>query len=129
MPCLTKAELVSDTLFVETSAENMEEVFFIGQSGDTLSTQNNVKTAVYVIQPNDTYVRTVININKIHILYLNPVTRHFSPTIIDTRLDSVNVALTTLYYLVYAVVLIIIIRYVIRKLKAKAKTTNTSKRP
>ena len=119
MPCLARCELVGDTLFVETTAENMEEVFFIGQGGDTLSTQNNVKTAVYIIQPNDTYVRAAINIDKIHLLYLNPITRHFSPTIIDIHLDSINIALTTLYYLVYAVVLIIIIRYVIRKLKAK----------
>ena len=57
-------------------------------------------------------------------IYLNPVTRHFSSIIIDTRLDSVNVVLTTLYYLVYAVVLIIIVRYAIRKMKAK-KTTAT----
>ena len=97
---------------------------FIGQDGDTLKTQQNVQTAFYVIQPEDTYVRTRIDLNDYQHIYLNPVTRHFSSIIIDTRLDSVNVVLTTLYYLVYAVVLIIIVRYAIRKMKAK-KTTAT----
>lgn len=121
---LKMAKLSGDTLFVETSADLVKAVAFIGQDGKTLKTQENVKTAFYVIQPEDTYVRTRIDLNDYQHIYLNPVTRHFSSIIIDTRLDSVNVALTTLYYLVYVVVLIIIVRYAIRKMKAK-KTTAT----
>lgn len=125
-PYLTRAELVGDTLFVETSAKNMEEVFFIGQGGDTLCTQKNVKTAMYVIQPTDTYVRTAINIDKIHLLYLNPVTRHPMQKVVDIRLDSINFAQTILYWLVYVAVIVAIVWYLIKLLKQKRNANGQS---
>lgn len=124
MPYLTRAELVGDTLFVETSAKKMEEVFFIGQGGDTLTIQNNVKTAFYVIQPENTYIRTTINVDKIHLLYLNPVTRHQTKKVIDIRLDSINFAQTILYWIVYAAVLVASVWYIIRLIKQKRKTND-----
>ena len=124
MPYLTRAELVGDTLFVETSAKKMEEVFFIGQGGDTLAIQNNVKTAFYVIQPENTYIRTTINVDKIHLLYLNPVTRHQTKKVIDIRLDSINFAQTILYWIVYAAVLVASVWYIIRLIKQKRKTND-----
>ena len=116
---LTQAQLVGDTLFISTSAETMREVKFIGQDGKVLKTEENVATAYYTIQAEDTYVRTRIDLNGRHFLYLNPVTRHSSADLDDRRLDSINYAQTGLYWLVYAVALLAMIWYLIKKAKEK----------
>ena len=125
-PYLTRAELVGDTLFVETSAKKMNEVIFIGQNGDTLCTQNKVKTAFYVIQPEDSYVRTKIDVDRLHQIYLNPVTRHPTQKVVDLRLDSINFAQTILYWIVYLAVIIATICYVAKKLKQKSNANGQS---
>lgn len=117
---LTQAQLVGDTLFISTSAETMREVKFIGQDGKVLKTEENIATAFYVIQAEDTYVRTRIDLNGRHFLYLNPVTRHPSSDLDDRRLDSINYAQTGLYWLVYAVALLTMIWYLIKKAKEKS---------
>ena len=117
---LTQAQLVGDTLFISTSAETMREVKFIGQDGKVLKTEENVATAYYVIQAEDTYVRTRIDLNGRHFLYLNPVTRHPSSDLDDRRLDSINYAQTGLYWFVYAVALLAMILYLIKKAKEKS---------
>ena len=119
LPYLTQAQLVGDTLFVSTSAPTMHEVQFIGQGGKVLKTQENVATAFYVIQPEDPYVRTHINVNELQHFYLNPITRHPTPIVVDRRLDSINYAQTGLYWLVYAVAFIALIWYLFKKLKAE----------
>ncbi len=116
---LTKAQLVGDTLFITTSAETMREVKFIGQDGKVLKTEENVATAHYVIQPEDHYVRTRIDLNGRHFLYLNPITRHPLPDIIDRRLDSINYAQTGLYWIIYAVALVAFIWYLFKITKEK----------
>ena len=119
LPYLTLAQLVGDTLFVCTSAPTMHEVQFIGQDGKVLKTEENVATAFYVIQTEDPYVRTHINVNELQHFYLNPVTRHPTSVVVDRRLDSINYAQTGLYWLVYAVALVAFIWYVFKKLKAR----------
>jgi len=119
LPHLTCAELVGDTLFVATSANKMQEVKFIGQDGKVLKTEEAVATAYYVIQPEDHYVRTVINVNGLQHFYLNPVTRHPTPEPIDQRLDVVNKAQTYLYWFVYLVALAAFVWYLFNKAKAQ----------
>ena len=119
LPHLTRAELVGDTLFVATSANKMQEVKFIGQDGKVLKTEEAVATAYYVIQPEDHYVRTVINVNGLQHFYLNPVTRHPTPEPIDQRLDVVNKAQTYLYWFVYLVTLAAFVWYLFNKAKAQ----------
>ena len=121
---LTQAQLVGDTLFITTSAKTMREVRFIGQDGKVLKAEENVDTAHYVIQPEDAYVRTRIDLNGRHFLYLNPITRHPSPTPEDRRLDSINYAQTGMYWLVYAVALIAFIWYLFKKAKEKKHDSN-----
>ena len=116
---LTRAQLEGDTLFVSTSAETMKEVKFIGQDGKILKTEEDIATAYYVIQPEDTYVRTRVDLNGRHFLYLNPVTRHPSPNLADRRLDSINYAQTGLYWVVYAMAFAALIWYLIKKAKEK----------
>ena len=125
---LTQAQLVGDTLYISTSAETMKEVQFIGQDGKVLKTEENVGTAHYVIQPEDPYVRTRIDLNGRHFLYLNPITRHPSPEVDDRRLDSINYAQTGLYWFVYAVALAAFVWYLIKKAKEKKNDSNPGQR-
>ena len=124
LPHLTRAQLVGDTLFVETSSETMKEVQFIGQDGKVLKTEENIGTAYYVIQPEDHYVRTRIDINGRNFLYLNPVTRHPKPVVEDNRLDSINYPQTMLYRLVYAIAIAAFIWYLFKKAKEMKNTEN-----
>ena len=119
LPHLTRAELIGDTLFIGTSADKMQEVKFIGQDGKVMKTQENVSTAFYVIQPEDPYVRTQINVNGLQHFYLNPVTRHPTPEPIDQRLDVVNKAQTYLYWFVYIVAFAALAWYLFKMAKAK----------
>ena len=121
---LTRVQLVGDTLFISTSAETMREVQFIGQDGKVLKTEENIGTAYYVIQSEDPYVRTRININGRNFLYLNPVTRHPEPVVEDNRLDVINYPQTVLYWLVYAVAFVALIGYLFKKVKEKKSTEN-----
>ena len=119
LPYLTRAQLVGDTLFIETSADKMKEVKFIGQDGKVLKAEEKTATAFYIIQPEDTYVRTEININGLQHFYLNPVTRHPTSSPVDQRLDYVNKAQTYLYWFVYIVAFAAIVWYLFKKAKEK----------
>ena len=119
LPYLTCAQLVGDTLFIETSADKMREVKFVGQDGKVLKTEERTATAYYIIQPEDTYVRTEINVNGLQHLYLNPITRHPTPSPVDQRLDYVNKAQTYLYWFVYIVAFAAIVWYLFKKAKEK----------
>ena len=119
LPHLTRAELLGDSLFIETSNDKMQKVEFIGQDGKVLKTEEDIATAYYVIQPEDHYVRTHINVNELQHFYLNPVTRHSTPTPIDQRLDVVNKAQTYLYWFVYIVAFAALAWYLYKKAKEK----------
>ena len=123
LPHLTCAQLVGDTLFIETSLPKMQEVQFSGQDGKVLKTEENVETAWYVIQPEDHYVRTHINVNGLQHFYLNPVTRHATPEPVDQRLDFVNKPQTYLYWFVYIVAFAAMIWYLIKMAKEKKENT------
>ena len=115
LPHLTQAQLMGDTLWVGTSDAKMQLVEFIGQDGKVLKTEEMVGKAYYVIQPEDTYVRTHINVNGLQHFYLNPVTRHTTPIPVDRRLDVVNKAQTYLYGFVYIVAFAAMIWYLVKK--------------
>ena len=119
LPYLTCAQLVGDTLFIETSSPTMQEVQFIGQDGKVLKKEEKVATAYYVIQPEDHYVRTEINVNGLQHFYLNPVTRHMTPEPVDQRLDFINKPQTYLYWFVYIVAIAAMIWYLIKMAKDK----------
>ena len=126
LPMLTRAELVGDTLFVETEAPNLKEMRFIGQGGKVLKTEQNVKSGYYVIQPEDSYVRTEINIDDLHLMYLNPVTRHLTPFPTDRITFSVNKAQTWLTRMVYVVAFAAFLWYLFTKAKAKKEENRAS---
>ena len=105
LPHLTRCELVGDTLFVETDARIIEIAEFIGQDGKVLQHEEELQQARYVIQPDDTYVRVMLRLPNLTFFYLNPITRHSSPSPQDTVTATINWSQTLLFYLVYAIVL------------------------
>ena len=117
LPHLTRCELVGDTLIVETSAHNIQIAEFIGQNGTVLQHDENVKQARYVIQPDDTYVRVMMRLPNLTFFYLNPITRHSTPTPQDNVTAEINWSQTLLFYLVYAVVVALCLVRVIKNLK------------
>jgi hypothetical protein len=110
---------LGDTLFIETSADKMQEVKFIGQDGKVLKTEENAAIAYYVIQAKDQYVRAEINVNGLQHFYLNPITRHTTPEPIDQRLDFVNKAQTYLYWFVYVVAFAALIWFLFKMAKTQ----------
>ena len=58
---------------------------FIGEHGKILYEVDHVSEAQYVIKDSDPYVRVEIHCNDASVLYLNPVTRHESSNISDSR--------------------------------------------
>lgn len=120
---LTRCELIGDSLLViETSAPCIQVADFIGQDGKVLKHQENVSQASYAIQPNDTYVRVKLMVHNMTYFYLNPITRHTTPTPIDQSTSEINTAQTLLFYLVYVLVIILCIWRIIKNGKY-GKTT------
>ena len=117
---LTRCELVGDTLFIETNAPSIQEADFIGQDGKVLKHLDRCQQAWYVIQPEDAYVRVQLRVHNMTYFYLNPITRHVTPTPIDQSTAEINMTQTLLFYLVYILIIIIII---IKSIKKHGKAT------
>ena len=112
---LTRCELIGDSLIVETSAPYIQTADFIGQDGKVLKHQENVWEATYTIQPTDTYVRVKLMVHNMTYFYLNPITRHDTPTPIDQSTAEINWAQTILYYIIYLIVTGVCIWKIARK--------------
>ncbi|MBQ8222234.1 MAG: hypothetical protein IJZ87_02615 [Bacteroidales bacterium] len=108
LPYIKEVELHGDTLFVAAS-KPFSKIKFIGQEGKVLDVQKNNKSAFYVIQPEDNYVRTELRFKDGTTLYLNPITRHESDEIIKQRLDKINYPKTILLWSVYVLVIAAVI--------------------
>lgn len=119
LPHLTRCELVGDTLFVETSAHNIQIAEFIGQDGKVLKHMENTTCAFYVIQPEDPYVRVMLRLPRLTFFYLNPITRHVGPEPDDQSTAAINPSQTVFYYLVYVLVIIAALWSIIKSLKTK----------
>lgn len=117
LPHLTRCELVGDTLVVETDARIIEIAEFIGQDGKVLQHEERLQQARYVIQPDDTYVRVMLRLPNLTFFYLNPITRHNTPTPQDLSTAEINWSQTILFYFVYLVVVALCIARVVKNLK------------
>lgn len=115
LPYISQVELNNDTLLISASKQ-IRKIKFIGQNGKELDVQKDKKTAMYVIQPEDNYVRCELNFKGGATLYLNPITRHESDQIVKQRLDKVNYPKTIILWMVYILV-IISIAIIIKKKK------------
>ncbi|MBR5780941.1 MAG: hypothetical protein IKY27_03015 [Bacteroidales bacterium] len=104
LPYITQVELKGDTLLISAS-KTIAKITFVGQDGEVLDVQKNIDTAMYVVQPNDRYVRSELAFKGGTTLYLNPITRHESDEVVKQRLDKVNYAKTIMLWAVYAAVI------------------------
>ena len=75
LPKLSRVHLSGDTLNVVVS-QSAAKFRFIGQGGTPLDSAMNTFSASYVINPEDTYVRTEIFFPNHTAYYLNPVVRY-----------------------------------------------------
>lgn len=114
LPYITQVELKGDTLLIAAD-KNISKIRFIGQNGKELDTQKNIKTACYVIQPEDNYVRTELRFKDGTTLYLNPITRHDNNNIVKQRLDHINYPKTIILWTIYSIILGFIALRIIRK--------------
>ena len=115
LPHLTRCELVGDTLLVETDAPIIEVAEFIGQNGQVLKHEERVGQARYIIQPSDSYVRVKLRLPHLTFFYLNPITRHPTPTPEDQVTAELNMTQTVLFYIVYLVVIVLCLVRVFKK--------------
>ena len=104
LPYIKSVKLKGDTLLISAS-KTFTKIKFIGQGGTELNSQKNKKSASYIIQPEDSYVRAELRFKDGTTLYLNPITRHESDEIIKQRLDHINWFKTIMLWCVYGVVI------------------------
>lgn len=116
LPYIKQVELNGDTLSISASKQ-ISKAKFIGQEGKELNSQNNVMTASYVIQPEDSYVRTELYFKNGTTLYLNPITRHETGDVVKQRLDHINWFKTIILWSVYAFVIAIVSYLIVKKTK------------
>ena len=112
---LTRCELIGDSLVVETNAPDIQLAEFIGQDGKVLKHVEDCPMAWYVIQPEDSYVRVKLKVHNMTYFYLNPITRHSTPTPMDLPTAEINWAQTILFYIVYVFIIIILIFKIFKK--------------
>ena len=116
LPHITQVDLKGDTLFVSASTP-ISKIKFIGQKGKELSSQKNITTAYYIIQPDDNYVRTELKFKDGTTLYLNPITRHEDSDIIKQRLDHINYPKTIILWTVYLSIISFVAYRIIKRLR------------
>ncbi|MCF0199782.1 MAG: hypothetical protein HUK16_00130 [Bacteroidales bacterium] len=117
LPHLTRIELVGDTLIIEASTP-IWQVHFYGQDGTLLASEDKPSPASYVIRPEDTYVRAVLEVAPGYtFVYLNPITRHEMPVPVEKRLDRVNVTQSVMMWVVYIVAAVFSLYAIIKKRK------------
>ena len=118
LPYVTRVELNGDTLSISVS-KNFSKIKFIGNEGKILDKQKNRNMASYVIQPEDNYVRVELEFKDGTALYLNPITRHESETIVKQRLDHVNWSKTIILWGIYILVILMIVVKVVKSLSRR----------
>ncbi len=118
IPYMTDIVLKGDTLLISASKPFLE-IKFVGQNGKELDVQQNGKTAKYVVQPEDNYVRSEIMFKGGTTFYLNPITRHESEEIVKQRLDKINYPKTIILWTIYVFVILFVVKMIRKKLKSK----------
>lgn len=103
LPYITKVDLEGDTLVIGAT-KKIVKADFIGQGGTVLYTDEYVEEAVYVIQPEDQYVRTVLTFEDGTEIWLNPVTRYEGEFSLERqRLDHLSYWKTALMWTAYII--------------------------
>jgi hypothetical protein len=120
---LNRVDISGDTLWVEVDRA-ASEFRFIGQEGALRKSVKDSPSALYVIQPGDTYIRTEITFPNQDIFYLNPVIRYDGNTPSNPPLARIDWARSLVFWiiswatLIFIIINILYLRKRIRKNKA-----------
>ncbi len=105
---LKKAVLKEDTLYACVDKQ-AREFRFIGQGGQLKKTVEDSDQAFYVIQPEDTYIRTVVIFPNKDRFYLNPVVRYTEQWPTEKDKPEIHLLNTWIYRILMAASFIFII--------------------
>lgn len=126
VPELQDVTLKGDTLIVAVS-DQAKEFRFIGQNAIVKQTVSNVSEAFYVIQDDDTYIRTEIEFANGNTLYLNPLVRHQYQFFFDSDKAKVMKGRTYLMWAVYIIVVLAFARKFFKSRLDKDKDEDSGK--
>jgi hypothetical protein len=121
LPYLISAELKGDTFSV-TFSRNMLHIEFIGENGQVRKKVSNARSASYVIQADDPYIRTKANFYYVCDYYLNPVVRYEGKAPQSVKTAVIDVKATLRNRIIYFIALL-----TLAFLYAKRKQKKTSK--
>ena len=103
LPSIKSAELKGDTFSVSFN-KMAREIRFIGENGIVKKVVSNAKTALYIIQTDDPYIRTEISFAYDFTFFLNPIVRYegdFPQSQKTATIDaSATLRLRIIYFLV-----------------------------
>lgn len=114
IPHLSSVKLEGDTLKVSVS-QKAARFIFTGQNGKTLLVTHGSKSSEYVIQPEDTYVRTQIKFNDSSSIFLNPIVRYEGDKPVSKMTAEVDVEFTQWLRLSYFLIAILILYFYARR--------------
>lgn len=120
LPVLKNVSVQNDTLRVRVS-EGAKWISFIGQNGVLKGGGSDTTTAVYAIQPNDTYVRTEITFYNGTKFYLNPVLRYSGAAPENLPSPAIDQVKTWVQRGIALIITIILIMIIARLKKGKQK--------
>lgn len=123
VPYVTKVFLKGDTLEVAAS-QLARTITFIGQEGKVLETFKDTKSATYVIEEDDAYVRTVFNYADNTSLCLNPIVRYSGEQVQSLKTAQVNTKATLYLRIVYFLIFLTIAYFYARRRKNKTVNSN-----
>ena len=121
LPYITKVDLCGDTLRV-AATKPISKAEFIGQGSQVLLCETDIDDAIYIIQPENQYVRTVLTFDDGTELWLNPITRHESPNqLYHPHLDHLNYWKTAMLWTLYIFIICGVILLFRHRKKSKIK--------
>ena len=118
-PVVQSVKLKGDTLFVAID-KKANEIEFIGQHGIIRHTALDTNQAVYLVQEDDSYIRTVFRFPDGSSVYLNPIIRDDGDFPASTRTAKVNQTATLGLRIAYFLIALTIVYLYTRRRQRKS---------
>ncbi len=118
LPVIQKVELLHDTLLVKLNS-NVKMIRFVKQGGVETKNVKATDSALYVVKPNDQYVRIEVSLNDGTVYYLNPVIRYDGNMPGSKLIAKVDVSTTGWLRLLYFSMVAFLFWYFTRKMPGK----------
>ncbi len=118
LPVIQKVELLHDTLLVKLNSD-VKMIRFVKQRGVEVKNAKATDSVLYVVKPNDQYVRIEVSLNDGTVYYLNPVIRYNGNRPESRLIAKVDVSTTGWMRLLYFSMVAFLFWYFTRKLPGK----------